>query len=538
MKEIHRHIRLSIIAGTFFSLLFYFGTKFLNATFDFKVVHYSVLDIAFIIPIIIAASLAFYFLFDIKIKQKADKNFNLKRWHLFLPLVLISLVFLLTFFPGHYPYDTAAMYKAFQTGSYTTHYPPLASFFVGLFLSFGKLIGSEAAGHAILVVFQILFVNFVIATVIFYLSKKLKQKSFGIILTLFFFLNPLAQMILIRSGQDIFFGGFFLLLCFEFLKISEDENYFKEKLRQKLLYFFVLIFLLCAFRNNGLYMLIPVLLTAFFVLKNKELRKRFFIAVSIPIIAFLGYNYLLIGNIAAIKESFFKETLNVPVMQIARSMFFNPDGETLEKLKRYFKEDCETWVNGVWSFDKYYKSSGITDPYKDCMNHEEIDKDPLAFFSLWYDIGKKNITSYIEAPLVLTLGLYHPYTKYSPTERNNYQWHIFIDSFYYKYNLYGIEPTSFLPALQTSIGDFIIEEKWSEIPVFHILWGAPFVTHVCLVLIFFILYRRKYQYLLPISLIFGLILTVVLAPLILYRYVFPAVLCLPIMLYIYKSVLK
>lgn len=536
MQKIHRHILFSIFTGSFFSLLFYFGTKFLSATFENHAVTYSIVDIISIVPIILFVSLIFYFLFDLKINWKEDKKFNLKRWQIFVPLMLISIITFLAFFPGHYPYDSSEMYKAFQAGEISNHCAPLITVVLGIFLSVGRFFGSEAIGHAAFVILQFIFLNLVLTKTIFYCSKKLNKKSFGIILTIFFTLNPLVQMLLIRSGQDTIFGGIFLLLCLEFLKISEDEKYFSKK--KKYIFLFFLIFFLCATRNNGLYTIIPILIFSFFILKNnKEFRKKFYIAISLPTIFFLGYNYLFINNVIKNKDSFFRETLNVPIMQIARAMYFNPDENFKEELKTYFKEDCDTWVERKWGWGEYNYSAGISDPYKNCMKTDEIDKNPMKFFDLWKRIGEKNTKEYIEAPLVFTLGLYHPYLPYNKNEYA-FMWHKYIDSYYDSYSHYGITNTSLIPPVQKLYDVLISDQTWSKIPILHILWGAPFTVHLTIVAMLFSLYRKKYKYLLPLLLIFGLIVTVALSPVMLFRYIFPAVICLPIILYIFKAVLK
>ena len=536
MQKIHRHILFSFLTGSFFSLLFYFGTKFLSATFEDRAVDYSILDFLFIIPIIIVATLIFYFLFDIKIKWKEDKKFNLKHWQIFVPLMLVSTITFLAFLPGHYPYDSSEMYKSFQASEITNHYSPLVTVILGLFLSAGKFFGSEAFGHAAFVILQFVFLNLVLTKTIFYCSEKLKKKSFGIILTIFFTSNPLIQTLLIRSGQDTIFGGIFLLLTLEFLKISEDEKYFSGK--KKYLYLFVLIFFLCATRNNGLYAIIPVFIFSFFIFKNyQEFRKKFFIAISLPIVFFLGYNYLFINNVIKTKDSFFRETLNIPIMQIARAMYFNSDENFKEELKTYFKDDCDTWMGTKWDWSKYNYSAGISDPAKNCMKTDEIDKNPMKFFDLWKRIGEKYTLNYIEAPLVFTLGLYHVRAPYNNQDRT-FMWHKYIDSYYDSYGHYGIANISLIPPVQKLYDFFIDGQIWSDIPILHILWGAPFTVHLTIITILFSLYRKKYKYLLPLLLIFGLIITVVLSPVMLFRYIFPAVICLPIIIYILKSVLK
>jgi hypothetical protein len=236
-------------------------------------------------------------------------------------------------------------------------------------------------------------------------------------------------------------------------------------------------------------------------------------------------------------------------MQIARAMYFNPDDETIKELDQYFCKTCVTWANIPWRWDLYNKSSGISDPYKDHMYVEEIEKDPIKFFNLWAKIGLKNPVEYIEAPFVTMISLYHPYAQYTYLDgeeegdndyrKMSYQWHQYIDSYYYDYYYGAINTESSIPLYQSILYGLIRKQEWSRIPVLHHFWRATFTTYLFLLSTIFVFYKKKYKYLLPLSLIFGLLITVFLSPVMLFRYIFPAVLCTPIMIYIFiKSVIK
>lgn len=87
--------------------------------------------------------------------------------------------------------------------------------------------------------------------------------------------------------------------------------------------------------------------------------------------------------------------------------------------------------------------------------------------------------------------------------------------------------------------DLFYRQEWSKIPVLNLLWRAPITFFLCILTILYAMYKRKYPYLFPLSLIFGLILTVFLSPVLLFRYLLPAVLSMPIMAYIFmKSMIK
>lgn len=534
MQNLHRRIRYSVFLGVFLSLMFYFGTKLLNATLAGEVVSYSPLDIAFPLIFSVILSLVFGLVLDFKFKIKSDKNFKLARWQIFLPLLISSIVILLAFFPGHLPVDANDMQVAFKTNTISTHYSPLITFLFGGAMSLGRALGSEEIGHLFFIIPQILFANFALTETIFFCSKKLKRKSFAIISTLFFVFHPLVQVLLIRSGQDTIFASIFVLLGLEFLKISENENYFSKNKSKKFIYLFIFTFFLCATRNNGFYALVPAILIGFFALKNnKTLRKNFLLALTIPLIVYFGINNLIIKKLV-INESFFRETMNVPIMQIARAMYQNPDENFKEELKKYFKEDCDTWIHEKWNWEKYNKSAGISDPYKNCLILSEVEKDPLKFVDLWRRIGEKNPASFLEAPLVFTSGLYNPYVP-RKGGLSEFEWHTYVDCFYT--NCTYIKSSYYLPNFRNFIYNLVNDQTWSKVPVLHLLWSAPFSTFLILFGIFFAIYHKKREYLLPLGLTFGLLLTVALSPIMLFRYLLPVVFSTPILIYILRKIL-
>ncbi len=539
MKELRRRIIFSILIGSFFGLALHFGSRLADEVFNHQEFVFNATDILFPFTLSFIFSLISYFLLGLEIKEKTNE-LKIKRWQIFVPLLVTSLIMLIAFYPGHHPADAHTMLEIFETGEYWTHFPPFVCVIIGLFFTFGKLINNVSLGFALMIFLQSLLVNFALTEAIFYCSKKLKTKLYPVLMVLFFIIHPLVQTLIIRAGQDTIFGGLFLLAGVELLKISEDENYFNKK--RKFVILAILFYLLCITRNNGVYVLILVALTSIVALKNSANRKYFLLTIIIPIVAFFGFQNAFVNNFATIKDSFFQETINTPIMQIARSMRYNPDENFKKELDKYFIQDgsCKTWLGIEWYWNNYDRSSGISDPYKDCMRPFLIEENALDFVSLWARIGFKNPDHYVAAPLIFTLSLYYPYTEYYRENKDiTYQWHRYIDSYYYGYDYDGLKTTEFITPLKSFLDDFVFYQDWSRVPVLHQLWRGTFTTYICFIGAMLVLYKKKRKYLLPLSLTVALVLTVMLAPVVLFRYLFPAVLMTPIVIYIIvKSMLK
>lgn len=182
------------------------------------------------------------------------------------------------------------------------------------------------------------------------------------------------------------------------------------------------------------------------------------------------------------------------------------------------------------------------------MNDEYMESHLIDFAIYWGKMGLRSPNRYIEAPGILALGLYYPWKTYPevPNERSN------IYHSYAEYSVVDAAGIYSFPEDQTAslhryanidfldhfFDGFIKNQGWSRVPLFRVIWSGAFTTFLFIFCICFISYKKQYKYLVPISLTFGLILTVFLAPVVLFRYIFPVVLTMPIMLYCILNTLK
>ena len=355
----------SIVAGLNFSLIFVCGFQ-LNKDHE---IHFGLKTTAIIILFWLVLSALFYFVLNLRKSIKADKNFKLKRWQIFLPLFLLSLFLLFAIYPGNYCYDSGAQYRRYATGEYTTHYPPAFCFLLGVIIDFGvNVFGNANAGVVLACLFQSLIVNLAITETIFYLSNKIKNKKFTIINVTFFVVHPLVQILILSTCHDVVFGATFLLIVLELLKLSEDDLYLYKKSNWFKL--FVYIFTMCIFRNNGFFALIPALIIGLIVLKKN--RVRFATILLIPMLIFqIGYNIIFLGFINVKRESLIHESLNVPVMQIARALYYNHPTVWSDELNTYFHEVCD------WR--RYGEFPSISDGIKKCINDEYLESHLFEF---------------------------------------------------------------------------------------------------------------------------------------------------------------
>lgn len=520
-----RRVISSIIVGFIFACFFVIGQQ-LN---DDSMIHFNgITALNLLLTTVVCSSFIFYIL-GLNYKIKTDKNFKLDWKKVFLPLMAISLFLLLAIYPGNYSYDSIFQYRRYYLGIYGTHYPPIFCWLLGTFLTVGNnIFGNFEIGLFTLLLLQSAFINFVITKIILYTSDRIKNKKFTIISILFLATHLLAQVLIISSCHDVIFGGFFALLTLEFLKMSEVEDYFKSKKN-----FFkvgAITILMCLFRNNGFFALIPAVVIGLIFLKKN--RVRFSIMLLIPMIIFQGYNQVYSRFISSDTQSFVHESLNLPVMQIARALYYNHPQTWSEELNTYFYEVCD-WAS-------YKRFTGISDNFKHCIKDEYVQGHLVKFVGYWLKLGLKAPHRYIEAPGLLSLGLWYPWKTYPEDAHGKANiWHPYIEhavvdatNRYPENEAAPIKRHALIPVFDRFLDHVLNGQRWSQIYGIRVLWGGAFTTFTMIIAILFALYKKQRQYLIPLGLIFSLTLTVFLAPVVLFRYIFPVVLTTPIMFYI------
>ncbi len=509
----NRRIVVSAIFGTLFSFFLVIGLQ-LN---HFHIIDFSLGTLLVIVLAAILLSIAFYYLINLTANPKYDEKFKPSKLKIFLLLMAVTTVFFVVVYPGNFCYDISRQLIEYRNNTYSTHYPPAFCFIVGTLVDLGRnIFGSMNGGVAFYVAVQATTTNFVIAHIIVELSKRLKNKTFHKLSVAYFLLHPFVYNLILSTCQDVFFGCAFILVLLELVRISEEKDYFSSK--KNFLKLFVYTFLMCILRNNGLFALIPVVIIGLIFLKQR--RMKFLLFIGAPIFTFLvGYNLIFLNAINVNRESILHESLNIPVLQIARAIHYDRNVVWDNNLNRFFAEDCEWYYYGVYP--------ALSDSFKLCLKDEAIKRKPLDFVGLWMKIGMEAPNRYIEAPGVSSLVMYYPWADFAKADSIVYRSYI-----EYGNGVPDEERERILPAADDFLRDFFQDGKtWNKIPVFRIIWGAAFSVYLFLIALALALYRKTKEYVLPLGLIFGILLTIFLAPAVMFRYMFPVVLATPILFY-------
>lgn len=468
------------------------------------------------------------FLFGLRIERANDKLFkpNLKFF-----LIIWAIIFacwipvFLASYPGVYCYDAPyQMAQITQFGQLNAHHPILHTLYLYGTMTLGNIIfGSYTAGMAIYSITQMLMLSAAFAFAIYYMTK-LKVPVFINVLTIIYFaLVPTNGILSVSATKDVLFAAIVLLLVLFIIDLVKDKEKFFGSFFL-MTRFVVIVMLMMFMRNNGFYALLFFI--PFFIWFGK---KHWIKSVAICAIC-VAANFLYTGplySVANVQKGDIREAFSIPTQQIARAVKYNSDKLTDEELA-IVGELFDTPNIG----DRYYPRTA--DFTKGVFNTELFKSDMGKYLKVYFSIGFKSPGEYTNAFLTNSIGSwypdmnypdqtsYHPYLAWKNSEAPEFGDQ--VD----KYIL--IERQSLIPFLDNIYGKIVGMKLQNNTPVISMVFSPGFGFWLLVLFTAICIYFKKYRYLLPIVILFGLWVTVILSPVALLRYSYPIMVCTPILI--------
>ena len=509
-----------------FSILYAVTTVFGRALYDtdgFEILYKDIyrigMGIAEIISFVIIVSL---FLMNVFIKlqkyQSKLQKSKRKSWRellLWWGIFFVSYIpCLLAYYPGMYTYDIPNQnYQAMGLWSYNKFHPPLHTYLWSLCLKYSKFFQIEAV--TLYAFGQMLVIALFFATLIVYFRSR--DYLVFIITVIYYLFNPIFAIISLMITKDVLFGVFFgwtvILVCDI---LTYDMISYQKGI--KIILLILCMLFSCLFRNNVVYVFIVYI--PFVIIFFRKNKKYILISSICSLIIF----YLISGPVMKmlnIQEGNNREMLSVPIQQISLVVVKHSndiDKNTRDKIDQYvsYKE-----------LKKLYNPR-FADPIKSTFRTDDYNKDKVAFFKLWIELGKKYPKEYILAFLDLNL----PYWFIDAHSIDEYSKREYIETNIKYDENYRIERKSKLPQLYDfyqKIADYSIMQKF---PLIANLFSIAMPIWVMLFSSVILILKRRYKYLLVILLPMLLWATYLLGPVSNSRYIWPLMMIYPVFLFL------
>lgn len=435
-------------------------------------------------------------------------------WFSFFVILLCWLPVYLAYYPGLFAYDIAVQIGQTIASDYSTHHPLLHTLFLGGLYQLGNAFGSPTIGFTIATIFQMLLLALSLASLMRYLSILNCSFALQTILLLFMALSPIHSMLSISATKDVFFAAAFLQWLIQVHRLMREPQLLKRPSFLTLYLLFAV--LVCLLRSNALWMMIlacaPLILFA-----GKNCRKRLII-VSIVVLLLSWGSAFGLKTITQAQSVTINEMLCVPVQQMAR--VYTLTGGTDSK-------DAQEIIQYLPTADRY-----MPERADEVKTFATIKPNQLwSFAKLWGRIGIEHPIEYLDAFLLNTCGYWwlndvsHAQTYGMGLEGR--QGYLLSDT----KPGFGIAHTSLFPALEGLYERLFSANEYQKFPVLSILFAPALYIWMLLFGLVGSICRKSRNGQALGWILFAYLLTLLLGPCVLIRYVYPFIVSLPLLLF-------
>lgn len=331
-------------------------------------------------------------------------------------LFLCWLPAFISLLPGVFSYDAWDEWMQVKSGELTSHHPVWHVLLLGGLVEGGyKAFGDYNIGISIYSIIQMLVMAGTFSYIVCYLRKKGMPLYVQILAIVFYVASPVFQLFSGCATKDIYFTcleSMFILVILEFVSHPEEciQNR-KGMCKGGLIALGTILG-----RNNGLYIvalsfLVIGILFRKVLLKNKMNLLLMIAVITVPYFIYTGPVYKALG----VKAGGVEEMLSVPLQQMALVHDFKKDS-----MDETDKEILYRYVDDV---SLMYHSMTCVDSIKKDFNREYFQEDKSSFLRLWMKLGVENPMTYLEAFLVNTVDFWYPnavVNGYGVTSTTNY----------------------------------------------------------------------------------------------------------------------
>lgn len=425
-------------------------------------------------------------------------------------------------YPGVYGYDSIYQVGYYSRGDIILHHPLIHTYFLGFcVITVGEWLGTIEMGMAVYSIVQMLILSAVFSFIYLFLRKINLSRIYTTVVLLFFALLPTNAIMSFSATKDVLYAAFFALMVLCFCEIVRDRTVLKS------LGFNAAFVLVCfaqmIIRNQGKYVFLLSAIVLIFAFR--EYWKRMLVLCLSVCILFAVYS----GPVTKIcngvdSNTGIREMMSVPCMQLSHAMLKNDSQLTDEE-----KSLIEIYIPKYRDNEIFH---GISDNMKNSFNSDRFREKPTEFIKLWLTVGLKSPKAYLYSWARLSIGLWYPDMNYRDPEA----WHP-----YWEYQCTGTEfrekgytvverqtPAS-MQWLADFYNDITYNNSYQRLPLISLLFSSGLPFWLLLIYIAVCIYKRYYKMLIPALPMLLLWLTLMLGPVVLYRYVYPLIVAVPIL---------
>lgn len=321
------------------------------------------------------------------------------------------------------PDSWGQLLQFFGKQTFTAHHPPISTISIGLAGRLGQLLGNGNWGLFFYAIIQ----TFLFALILSYMLHTMQiLKAPNWLLGLSFFTAIACPYYTQYFGmilKDNIYSYFLVLFIIETIYILILKEIYWTNIKH-ILFLTISIIGSILFRNNGKYVIYPMIILLIIILivqnRNKEKIRKQILFTSIGVfILSIGISFGIQQGMIQyfqIGDGSIREALSLPFQQTARYVKEHSEEVTLPEKKA---------INAILDYDnlatKY--NPNIADPVKATYKEEATTQDLINYFKVWFQQGLNHPITYIEATMNQNYYLLYPLVEndsiYDTTENGD-----------------------------------------------------------------------------------------------------------------------
>lgn len=473
-------------------------------------------------------------------QRQKSKKVSAHKKVLYISFVVLAAVWGLAYlavFPGVLATDADYWFYEFSVESapvISQWSPFYCAIFYGLVKLGENLFGGYNAGFAVFSFVQMVFVLAIVWQVLKFFYRNLNDVAI-ILAALFFALLPTHVILALSSAQDPVFAACFAMCLIHLFELALYPDIYLKK-KSNIVKMVLWMVVLCMVRNNGVYVIL--VMSIFVMIWVQNCRKQLLLVSVCVLVSAFTWQGPIYDVMGIEKGSELRGMLGFPMQQMAYAYKYGGERLDLEQKNRMLSFVSEEgWqVYGPC----------ITDPVVGRMDCDAVKNHFSDFLKLYFEVFLSVPDCYIKAAGLQTFGLWYPNKTY-PDWRI---WHPYIeylclDTSTFGRTDFGVSRDSLFPLYDKLLGwlygqaqnypqDYPdgfggdLSMAFSSIPVLGMLSKAGIYFWMVLYLFFYAIYRKWRAPFAVIGLGAGLLLTVFLSPVMMYRYCAPVIFSAPL----------
>lgn len=425
-------------------------------------------------------------------------------WGSTLILLLCWLPYLLAYYPGLFTYDISWQYQQFLQWNLNTHHPLIHTLLVGGLCELGwQWFGYPVKGFLMYTVLQMILMALAMASAVRLLHRCRAPLWTRILMLAAYALLPFHALMAISSTKDTLFAGAVLYLSVLLMEAVLDSNTFRKP--GWMIRFVLAEAAVGLFRNNGFICIAAVAFLGVIGLVRYRRAAVRLLALSLcGMMVYLSVNAGLKAATNA-EDGHIREMLSVPLQQLARVYCLTEDEA---------KPEIEKWLPDAAQY-----SPPLADMVKNTFDAKKEDLPRL--FSLWAQVGLRHPIVYVDSFLVTGAGFYH--IDAPPTGQ-------YAETSFHQDEGWWMVPDSKWPWLRDLTTRLYSRNEFLDIPLYSIVLSPALWAWIMLFSLWMGLCRQNRAVVAAGFVLFSLYLTLLLSPCVMMRYVYPIMLCAPLLL--------